>query len=491
MKTHTNRTKIAALLMSGSLLLGALGLPAFAANVQQPTQYEKSYEITNPYENVDWTTYGQYKADFHAHSTNSDGGNLTKDMVEDHYRKGYDILSMTDHNYLTKSWEQVNIGAIDSAREAEIVAGVGRNGKGMIDINNTDEQSVVDHINSFFADFNNSSGATMASTIQSVENLGGINHAGRYTGGAAGGAAGIAASNNPATIQKYVDLFAAYKSCVGMEIINKIDNESRCDRILWDNILKEMMPNGRFVWGFSNDDTHSLNATGYSWNVMLMPSLSQETTRKAMETGAFYAVSRVSRLDGINATLPNGSSMPGSGTSSTLYLLDQTTPGISNIAVNQKDNSITITGQNYDTIEWIADGNVIATGTTLDLNDHENEINSYVRAQLKSSTGIAFTQPFGVKENKPATISITSIENGNNQTNVNFDIRSANGKGYVVYLSESGNEGTYAQYSDVNYNANGAHIKGLENKKYYAYIIYVEGNTILEKSEPVQLNPGK
>ncbi|MBS4535256.1 PHP domain-containing protein [Clostridium sp. D2Q-14] len=494
MKTQQNWVKISTLLMLLSFLSSAFSLTTFAANVQQPTQYEKSYTIVSPYEDVDWENYGQYKADFHAHSTNSDGGNLTKDMVEDHYSKGYDILAMTDHNYLTKSWDKVTEGAIDSAREAEIVAGVDRDGKGMIDIYNSDEQSITDHINSFFADFNNSTGATMASTIQTVEEMGGIthiNHAGRYTGGRQGGEAGIAASNDPATIQKYVDLFAAYSSCVGMEIINKIDNESRSDRILWDNILKEMMPNGRFVWGFSNDDTHSINATGYSWNIMLMPSLSQEATRKAMETGAFYAVSRVSRPDGINATLPDGSSTPGSGTSSTLYLLDQTTPSISNIVVNQKDNTITINGQDHDTIEWIADGVVIATGATLDLNDYENEINSYVRAQLKSSTGIAFTQPFGVKENKPATISITSIENGNKQANVNFDIRSANGKGYVVYLSESGNEGTYAPYSDVNYNSKGAHIKGLENKEYYAYIMYVEGNTIIEKSEPVLLNPGK
>lgn len=87
-----------------------------------------------------------------------------------------------------------------------------------------------------------------------------------------------------------------------MEIINKIDNESRYDRILWDNILKVMMPEGRNVWGFSNDDTHSLNATGYSFNMMLMPELTIASTREAMENGTFYAVSRVSRVDGINAT---------------------------------------------------------------------------------------------------------------------------------------------------------------------------------------------
>jgi hypothetical protein len=47
-------------------------------------------------------------------------------------------------------------------------------------------------------------------------------------------------------------------------------------------------------------------------------------------------------------------------------------------------------------IEWIADGKKIAAGNTLDISANSAQINSYVRAQLKSSTGIAYTQPFGI-----------------------------------------------------------------------------------------------
>lgn len=374
------------------------------AHPVRPSAKLHTYTITNPYENVDWDTYGQYKANLHAHSTNSDGSNLTKEMVEDHYAKGYDILSMTDHNYLALGWDKASTGRLSTERKAEIEAGIGRKGRGMIDIGSSNEHSHSDHINSFFADFNNTSGADMAGTIQSVEELGGIthiNHPGRYTGGSKGGRKGRAASNNPETIKKYTNLFMVYDSCVGMEIINKIDHHTRSDRILWDNILKETMPRGRFVWGFSNDDTHSLNATGYAWNVMLLPSLSEKETRIAMETGAFYAVSRVSRPDGINTALPNGDRMPGSGNKSTLYLLEQTTPRIVKIAVSQEDAAISISGENCDLIEWIADGEVIATGNSLSVNEYQDHINSYVRAQLKSETGIAFTQPFGIKRNNP------------------------------------------------------------------------------------------
>lgn len=482
--------RILPLMLSAVMISNLAPVTTFAAQNEIPNQFEKMYTITSPYAQVDWDSYVQYKADFHAHSTNSDGGVLMKDTVEDHYNKGYDILAMTDHNYLTTRWSEGKNG-LTAEREAELEAGIDRDGRGMIDIYQSDEQSVVDHINSFFAPFNNEAGATMATTIQSVEELGGIthiNHPGRYTGGKKGGEDGIAASNDPANIQKYVNLFNAYPSCVGMEIVNKIDNESRCDRILWDNILKETMPEGRFVWGFSNDDTHSLDATGYSFNMMLMPELSREETRTAMENGAFYAVSRVSRMDGINATLPNGKSMPGSGNTDTLYLLDQVTPTISNIQVDDAENAITISGQNYDQIEWIADGEVIATGKTLDLNDYEDDIHSYVRAQLKSDTGIAFTQPFAVAEKAPEEISITSIKTKNGQADINFAINNANGKGYVLFLSETGEEDSFQTYANVNYNAKGAHVKGLDNNKtYYAYVAYVDDNAITQMSPIVTL----
>lgn len=495
-------TKLAVLLMALVLLVGSLPMMAFAAPYAQETDYELDYIINNPYASVDWVNFTQYKADFHAHSTNSDGGNLTSEMVEDHYAKGYDILAMTDHNYTTRGWENADKGALSLERKQEIEAGVGRDGRGMLDFSYSNEQSRTDHINSFLVDFNNqtfpsemTSTERMADTLAKVEALGGfshINHMGRYTGARGNGYTDTAPSYDPANINKYTYLLQNYPSCVGMEIINKIDGESRFDRILWDNILMALLPQGRQVWGLSNDDTHSLNATGYSFNMMLMPELSIDATRWAMENGTFYAVSRVSRLDGINATYPDGSEMRGSGNTSTLYLLDQTTPSISNIVVDQTENSLYIEGADYHTIEWIADGQVIATGNMIDLNDYEDVVNSYVRAQLKSDTGIAFTQPFSLQVAQPETIEILNVSTKNKQANIDFPIISANGKGYRIYLSTSGIDGDYQAYDDVNFNKHGAHIRGLDNgQEYYAYIVYVENNVITQRSQPVKLVPGK
>lgn len=413
--------KFAAFTLAAVITVSSFPGSVFAANAGA----EVDYIINNPYETVDWESYDQYKADFHAHSQNSDGRNLTSDMVEDHYNKGYDILAMTDHNYTTRGWENANKGPVTPERKAEIEAGVGRDGRGMLDFSYANEQSRTDHINTFMADFNNDTSAwgagwsstqKMAHTLAQVEALGGfshINHMGRYTGASSSGYVSDAPSHDPANISKYSYLLRTYPSVVGMEVINKIDNESRFDRILWDNLLMELLPEGRQIWGFSNDDTHSLDATGYSFNMMLMPELTIDATRAAMENGTFYAVARVSRVDGINATLPDGRNMPGSGNASTLYLLDQSTPSISNISVNQDENVITVEGADYDTAEWIADGEVIATGNTIDLNDYEDVINSYVRAQLKSDTGIAFTQPFSLTVNEPpAMIAYSYSHNG-------------------------------------------------------------------------------
>ena len=82
------------------------------------------YTIISPYRAVDWETWGQYKAGLHVHSTNSDGENLFNEMLEDHYRKDYDIFAMTDHNVLVSDWTTAQNG-LTQARADEIAAGMG------------------------------------------------------------------------------------------------------------------------------------------------------------------------------------------------------------------------------------------------------------------------------------------------------------------------------------------------------------------------------
>lgn len=335
-------------------------------------QVSAEIQIINPYRYVDWSSFGQYKAALHVHSTNSDGRATRARMIERHYRRGFDIVAFTDHNFVAKT------------EESEI-----RRGRGIIVLSYTNEQSSGKHINTYFANYNNSArGDTphfekMRETVETVENLGGISiicHPGRslgYRHRKISLDSGIAIVNNPDNIQKFAELFMEFPSLAGMEIVNSIDGSSRFDRIFWDNILKQTAPNGYFVWGFSNDDSHLRPAIGFAYNIMLLPKLSEENVRKSMETGAFYAVSHISNADGIRN-----------------FRRNRIPPRITDITVS--GTTITISGRNYKEIDWIADGTKIASGNSIDVSEFTNTIGSYLRAQLRSRRGIAFTQPFGI-----------------------------------------------------------------------------------------------
>ena len=255
--------------------------------------------IVSPYSAVDWENFGQYKAALHAHSTNSDGAFLFHEVIEDHYEKNFDILAVTDHDVVTSDWVTARNG-LTRQRFNEITSGADRSGRGMLQIPFTNEQSQSDHVNTFFTNFNNAVSATLRSNIEKTHKLGGIsiiNHPGRHTGAEAGGIEGEKINNDTQVIKKYVDLFMEFPSCVGMEIINKADGESVSDRILWDNILSQTIPLGRYVWGFSNDDSHAFSGTGLSFNMFLMPENTIENFKKAIFSGSFYAVARVSKRE--------------------------------------------------------------------------------------------------------------------------------------------------------------------------------------------------
>ena len=140
-----------------------------------------SVSINSPYEGIDWSSFGQYKAALHVHSTNSYGDvnavvSLTQ-MIEHHYGRDYDILAVTEHNYTTVDWVN-DMNGVTQERLNEITSGTGRSGRGMLRIPLTNEQSEIDggreHLGSFFIDYNNKPGATLEETINTVQQMGGI-----------------------------------------------------------------------------------------------------------------------------------------------------------------------------------------------------------------------------------------------------------------------------------------------------------------------------
>ncbi|MCL2679830.1 MAG: hypothetical protein FWF18_06115 [Dehalococcoidia bacterium] len=548
-KTHKKLTSLA---LAVILAVSTLGTSVLAA--PQTTQ-PIFYNISNPYANVNWTTSGQYNAANHTHSTFSDGSNFRRDMLLDKYAKNFDIVAMTDHDTTTTAWDAwtapgswdnnwngigMDVSTYLTAEElAAINAGTfnrinpslgtynGNRTKstGMISMGESNETSAEGerfngggsnfrnhHINAFFTtglpgdvgqDRNNSSdfGRTMDEVIKEVAARGGIthlNHPGRYTGGQNN----ATRSSDPAIVGKYVELFMDNQSCVGMEIINKWDGESINDRILWDNILSQTMPQGRGVWGFTNDDSHSLSGNGHAWNVMLMPTLSQAGTKASMETGAFYGVSRIDRKHGVNnigtpgapnQTL-NTATMYSGGDHNQMalsFLTQGATPSISNIMVN--GNTITISGNDFNMIVWYSGtendaSKVIATGNSIDVSQYADAIaNGYVRAELVGTTGVAYTQPFGISEATVKTASTSTksfismketVKNSNVWTlTFNATVMYSNGTSKIAEYSvnlkgnNANQDGKYVFGADhelagftLNYDikGNGSNIKTLE-----------------------------
>lgn len=179
-----------------------------------------------------------------------------------------------------------------------------------------------------------------------------------------------------------------------MEVYNQGDRYSG-DRARWDNLNAALMPE-KVVFGYSNDDMHYLNShTFRNYQFMLMEELTEEALREAMLTGATYFCYEPGR----------------SGRE------DPPVPRISSIEVTDEGTVISITASNADTITWITNKGVAASGSTVDLTALDPDGIKFIRAELKNSSGITHTQPFTLAEYSPGpedkyTVTFSASENG-------------------------------------------------------------------------------
>lgn len=382
----------------------ALLLPLSASAAATDVTGTKDYTITNPYASVNWDTWGHYKANLHAHSTVSDGDVDFVDMIEAHYALGFDVLAMTDHGVVNRGWTitpqpmpllgyQMILRRpvpMTPARYTQITTGADRGGRGMTEVPFGIELNAAvltkNHVNGFFADYGQNLWGKendFETPIAAVHALGGLTHI-NHPGDWLGSARDINIAKDPKNIKFFADILKKYDSCLGIEVLNDRDSPTRHDRVLWDGLLESVIPTGRNVWGFGNSDAHVLKSIDTSFTVFMMPENTIDNVRTAMENGTFFACGRYARPELGDAFVGEGA-----------Y------PTITRITVNAAQNRITIEGDHYTTIEWVAKGEVIATGNTIDLNAHEDQIGCYVRAQLKGPGGICFTQAFVTDDGSP------------------------------------------------------------------------------------------
>lgn len=377
------------------------------------------FKITNPYESVTQfipCSENHYKTNLHAHSTYSDANDTMTDMIEGYYDEDFDILAMTDHGILGKEWDQepsiIPLYLFQNLWHGKrthptteqyqaILAGTHKTQKnsrtkarGMMCVPGCIEANMLtimkNHVNGYFTDASTEGICGKENDfeipVEKIEKSGGLSHLNhptdwlqckKYPD----------CTKDPANIEFFAGILRNHKSCLGIEALNMYDRPNRCDRMLWDELLRTLIPEGeRTVYGFSNSDAHQVDQIDTAFMDFILPEYSLSNLRTAMENGTFFSIARYAKNE-------LGEDFKGEGT----------VPAVSAINVDYENQTITVKGAYCNAIEWVADGVVIKADTieadgemtsVIDLNEYADKISCYVRCQLKGKGGILLTQAF-------------------------------------------------------------------------------------------------
>jgi len=446
-------------------MMAALCVPALfnqSARVVEVAAAEAVTIVSNPYADVDWAAYGQYRANLHTHSTKSDGGyggtgvrDGTPEKMAQVYNQwqngAYGFLAITDHHGyagatpVTDPWSQNPafstpglVGIIGNE-----ISGIERTGPG----GDTDIQVL-------FTDFSKSgTGYGVAQLLTEASPYDGgngrfvFNHPGRTTNNSS---ASILNGTGIGSLTYFHNLFKEYPQLVGLELVNQADRHPN-DRSFWDELLsKKPADLMRNIFGYANDDTHGYvdnnsypyNAPGmgYSWSTFLVPKAAYEAggasarggLKDAMDKGASF-FSSYSTVGKFSNTVPKGSNwqtVVNQKHSNAAANRSGSVPKVTALVANNASGTIAITAENCDKIQWISkDGLIVKTDTltgaagTATLNLSTSGVEKYVRAVLTvdeagDSPCQTFTQPIllsGAGTEPPqasvASISITAKPN--------------------------------------------------------------------------------
>ena len=404
-----------------ALMTAALCLPLHAAA-------EEAFDILNPYENVDWAKAKPYRTQLHTHTTASDGRETLAEAIENYYRHGYDFVAVTDHGVVNRSWTKPNyipfsilyshivplhgetrkIQGLSGARLREITQGTGPEGRKMLRVPFGIEQNPNGHsveINSWFCDWGNfvmmpGGDYEYEYPTKNVHRAGGlsmINHPSGSSFNSGLSFEEIYEGENYAYVNKVQALFEKYSSLLGIELARNAK-----DIKLWDTLLTNLAPAGRNVFGFTTSDSHGPESVDDGWVWALMEEQSVDNLRGSLAAGAFFAGLRFVDHPGVLAALGTALGRDfGTAWSAPAGLPE---PMVTEITVSA--DTISVKAKNHEAILWISDGNVIASGSKIDLSAHIDSLGAYVRAEVWGEGGMLYTQPFllsyeGIPEGRP------------------------------------------------------------------------------------------
>ncbi len=422
-----------------SMLL-VFAIPAFAADAQQ-----KNYIIDNPYDGIDWDAWEDYKTQLHCHTTASDGFLPIAQFCEMHYALNYEIVALTDHGTPNLGWNVVpetvplmrlikkertkmaDIIPIPDDEYQQYITGTHPDrsytttrgdtltrttNNAMLDVPLGIEQNMATpiadcHLTSYWADYGQGLAGVFGdyeTPTREVAKLGGISflsHVGEYVYTDKDSADHVGQKIDEYYVNKFARLFIDNAgSSLGMGINSATDAHTRCDRILYDQILQKTIPNGVVPWANTFADSHDETSLNDAYTMSWMPKLTLEAFRECLEKGQFFSISHFSNGIELNGM----EEIPGYSEQEVLdskaYWLDNT-PNVTRVDVDQDADTITVEGINANIITWVSNGEVIKResiedgSATLDLHDDELYAEPYmfVRFYLSGDNGICYSNP--------------------------------------------------------------------------------------------------
>lgn len=196
------------------------------------------------------------RGNLHTHTSNSsDSSRPPQEVIDDYASRGYDFLSLTDHDTLT------DIHSLDA--------------RGMILLPGNEITSCGSHLLHLGASSRLGPQSNRQHVIDTIVQSGGLpilchpnwgNHRDHYS-------------------RDYLHELTNY---LGLELYNGImrsDPGSPLATDRWD----ELLTSGRKIWGFANDDAHKESDVEVAWNVVQVKEKTVEGVLESLQHGRFYA----------------------------------------------------------------------------------------------------------------------------------------------------------------------------------------------------------
>lgn len=357
-------SKILLISLALTFLLGLFSIqPATASTSEKVDSSEviseqSQIKIISPYDDIDWSEINQYKGAFHVHTAESDGESTVEVRIQEHVKKGFDILAITDHDstYFPKetTWPWTDwieekpkwTTKYNGMEQSAFYPDLGENG--MLAIRGG-EISYPHHIGSYFND------ATYLLTKEqrALQKIGEKN--------------GLAQFFHPARYDQdmdwYVNFFNRYNHLLGHAIFSSDDGENFREedaRGLWDNLLSHY-GSDREVYAWANTDVHADGAYAVdgAWQIVLAENHSEQgAVRESIEDGEMFWVANMHEKD-IGVT-------------------------VENIDVSDGSIELRVSG-NYEKIVWVYNHEVVAVGEEFTI---ENRVpgQEYVRFEILETT---------------------------------------------------------------------------------------------------------